>query len=169
MQCLASRRQLAQIKQKRQISNKRFAKTQEEHKRRAATASDKLRRLLHGNKMLPIYVDVVKTQYDSIPANYVLLKHAEVLKFSRSQELLETYIEIFELHSSELIEAMERAQMNLLIGLKMQEGKIDSLDCKLFEIVTENLATFHHKRGKDFQGSFSNLTTFAERRSSATM
>lgn len=168
MQCLAVQRRLAEIKQKRERANRRFDKIRTHHEKRVATASSKLRKLLFGQKMLPIYADALRSQFtiSLVPTNYVLLKLAELLKYARHNDLLETYVDILKQHNDESICAVENTQMNLSIGLQMQERRISSLQDNLIGIVAENILSFHNKSEKDLHGSISSLTSLIERRRS---
>merc|ERR1712232_876941 len=76
-----------------------------QYHQRATSASSRLHRIIYGEQLMPNYIEAVKSHYEinSIPSNYVLQKHANLIKYVRNQELLDTYIRLVEQHNEKLI------------------------------------------------------------------
>lgn len=149
MQCLELRRELLKLKEKRKIANKRSQDTKQHYENRLSSASKRFNRLLFGQTMVSTYFAAVKSQYDiankeDMPVDYVLRKYAELIKYTRHQEIVNVYTNVLEQHNRESCKYLYKTKMNLVIGLGKQEEKLKTVNKELVWVISQKIAC-HYK------------------------
>jgi len=147
MECLTLRRKSNETKNEREIAQERFAEVQSHYNARIENASNNFNNLILGDDLLD-YIRIVKEQYHHPPNLSVLQKHAELLRYVRNQELLETYIRIMEKQHKETIHRMVKIRMNMVVGLMAQKEKVASIRKNLFYVATKRVELYCKQKVK---------------------
>lgn len=142
VECLAMKRQIEEVRNKRKRNQLLFNEIKEDCEYRMAYATDYLHRLC--GRILPEYTNAVRTQcYDYVPSPYTLRKHTELYRAMRHEEFLQMYMLIVEQDNNAMIEYLEKTKHNLFVGLCAQEDRLEATKEELVELITDQVASLY--------------------------
>lgn len=93
---LSLKRELQEVREQRQAANEQHARIVRNHGELASRVQQRLHNVLHGKSNMRDYVVAVEAKYETLPPQYVVRQHAELVKIIRYQEILETFIRLVE-------------------------------------------------------------------------
>ena len=146
-------RELQEAREQRQAAKENHARLVQHHEAFSSSVAKRIHSGLHGNGNRADYMSAAESQYECIPAQYVVRQHAELIKVVRSQELLETYIRLVEQQNHELIEDLTYTRDEMLSELKHQQDqqkqRASIIREQMFQHLVEKVKCAHQdKSGK---------------------
>jgi hypothetical protein len=143
---LSLERQIAAVKKSRETAAIVHEKVCRHYTDRLAAASKRLRSTIECPH-LKDYIEAVGQQYDSIPLQYVVRKHAEIVRFMRVQEVMDLYLQLEERQYENMIGELEDIKENVLDELNILRTQHYEQECRIqdqrIHILTEKVKSYY--------------------------
>mmetsp|Transcript_447 Transcript_447/g.647 ORF Transcript_447/g.647 Transcript_447/m.647 type:complete len:225 (-) Transcript_447:89-763(-) len=145
---LALKRRIKQAKAERKNARKHFALVQKHYQDRQEDALMYTSILFSGVGMAQEFLKAAKSQYEVMPAADTLRIHAQLIKYTRNQILMERHLHAKIKDYDSFLYQMEKRKENLIENLELEEERIDTIQDELADLVIEQVESLYKENGK---------------------